>query len=170
MSLGALALSALVTSRYRQVHARISSGSIGTSRFAPSGPVFPAVGTPVPEFSAITTAGARIGTDAVSQQGSAAVFLHTQCQVCKDLLPEISGFLAELAAAGPSPLAVISGEREQIRDYLAALPAAALTVSDPDGELADSFDIHTFPTVLVFDDGKVSASGSKPAELLAAAR
>jgi hypothetical protein len=171
LSLAALAVSALVTSRYRQLHARTTAAGSGTAGFAPpSGPSFPAVGTPAPEFAAFTSNGTRVGTDAVSQPGSVVVFLDTQCSTCKDLLPEISGFLANRLAAGPPPLAVISGDRGDIGEYVAALPDGVLTIGQPSGELAHVFDIRTYPTVLVFDDGKVSASGPRPAELTAAAR
>jgi hypothetical protein len=170
-SLAALALSALVTGRYRQLHARITAGGSGTPGFAPpSGPTFPAVGTPAPEFATFTADGTRVGTDAVSQPGSVVVFLDTQCSTCKDFLPEISGFLADRIATGPPPLAVISGERGDIGAYVAALPDGVLTIGQPSGELARAFDVRAYPTVLVFDDGKVSASGPRPAELTAAAR
>jgi hypothetical protein len=124
----------------------------------------------VPEFSTMTTDGARVGTDAVSQQGSVAVFLDTMCSTCKDFLPEISGFLAERAAAGPPPLAVVSGKDENIREYLDAFPDGVLAVGETSGDLARAFGVNAFPTVLVFDEGKVSASGPRPAELTAVAR
>jgi len=170
ISLASLALSALVTSRYRQLHARVTAGPRIPGYAGAAGPVFPAVGTPAPEFSTYAADGAPVGTDAVNQPGSIAVFMDTNCKACKDLLPEISGFLANRAAAGPSPLAVISGEREQIGDYIAALPDSILVVGETAGDLARAFGVQAFPTVLLFDDGKVSASGARPAELMAAAR
>jgi hypothetical protein len=170
MSLASLALSALVTGRYRQLHARITDQQSVTSRLAPSGPTFPAVGTPAPEFSATTTDGAVVGTDAVSRQGSVAVFLDTMCSTCKVFLPEISGFLAARAAAGPPPLAVVSGEPGKLQEYLDAFPDGVLVVGEASGELARIFGIEAFPTVLLFDDGKVSGSGPRPAELTVAAR
>lgn len=169
MSLASLALSALVTSRYRELHALIAARSGNRTFAGSSGPAFPAVGTPVPEFSATTTDGARVGTDAVSRQGSVAVFLDTMCSTCKTFLPEISGFLAERAAAGPPPLAVISGESGKLHEYLDAFPDGVLVVGEASGDLARTFGIEAYPTVLVFDDGKVSASGPRPAELTAAA-
>lgn len=170
ISLASLALSALVTSRYRELHAAIVARSAAPAYAGGPGPTLPAVGTPVPQFSAVTTDGTEVGTDAVSQQGSVAVFLDTMCSTCKNQLPEISGFLAERAAAGPPPLAVVNGQPEQLREYLDAFPEGVLAVGESSGELARAFGVQAFPTVLVFNDGKVSASGFRPAELTAAAR
>jgi hypothetical protein len=170
ISFASLALSALVASRYRQLHARVTAGSGIPGSALAFGPVFPAVGTPVPEFSTYAADGAPVGSDVVNQPGSVAVFVDTECKACKDMLPEIGDFLAERASAGQPPLAVISGDGEAAGEYVAALPEAVLVVGQPAGELARAFGVQTFPTVLVFDDGKVSASGPRPAALTAAAR
>jgi hypothetical protein len=167
LSATALGLSALLTTRYRQLVERVAAGS-GAAH--PMGPRFPALGSPAPEFAAFAADGSRVDTNSISQPGAVAVFLDTKCATCKDYLPEISGFLAQRAADGPAPLAVISGDREEFAWYVAALPDSVRVVGQPSGDLARAFGVQAFPTVLLYDDGKVSAAGPRPSELVATAR
>jgi hypothetical protein len=129
-------------------------------------PRMPRVGTEVPEFS-VATADAGQLTDAQLRSGrTVLVFSMADCGPCAALAEELRhtelpaglGLLVLLAANEDNQAAAAAKYQDPAR--VGFLPA--------DGTVADRFEVDAFPTVVLVDDGRITAVGRTPGDVVAA--
>jgi hypothetical protein len=134
---------------------------------AGSAPRMPRVGADVGAFSVQTTAGARL-TDARLRTGrTLLVFSLPGCEPCAAVAEE----LRRIELPPGLGLLVLLAAQEDDRGAPAAVayPAAAdVALLPPDGSLTDQFEVDAFPTVVLVEDGRITAAGRTPGEVLAA--
>lgn len=128
-------------------------------------PRMPRVGAEVGAFSVQTTGGARL-TDATLRSGrTLLVFSLAGCGPCTALAEELRH--TELPSGIGLLVLVAGGDRGAVTT--AEYPAAADVVYLPaDSGLVDQFEVEAFPTVVLVDDGRITAVGRKPGEILSA--
>lgn len=131
-----------------------------------AGPRMPRVGAEVGAFSVQTVAGARV-TDARLRTGrTLLVFSLPGCGPCATLAEELRH--TELPPGLGLLVLIAASEDERGPRTAAAYPAAAeLAFFAPDCGLTDRFEIDAFPTLVLVDEGRITAVGRKPSEVLA---
>lgn len=158
ISLAALGLTLVLSARYRQLHVRVMAMT-GMGEVA-----YPDLGSGVPRFETSTVDGSPVDSASLDHGSAVVVVLDTNCATCKEILPEIAAFLA--GRSDPvAPLALIGGDREAMAPYLAGLPSSVRVVGPASIELVSSFGVSAFPTILVYDAGRLVAVGSRPDEI-----
>ena len=156
VSLAALALGLVLAARYRQMHERVLSGGGGVP--------FPAPGAVAPRFDAVARDGTRIDGAALSRGRAVVVVFDTSCSACAEILPETSAFLAE-RPDDTVALALIGGGETGVEPYLSGLPTSVPVIAPASADLVAAFDIRVFPTILSYQDGRLVAAGSRPADV-----
>jgi hypothetical protein len=130
-------------------------------------PRMPRVGAEVAPFSVETTEGARL-TDARLRSGhTLLVFSLPGCGPCATLAEELRH--TELPCG--LGLLVLLAAPEDERGALSAVeyPAVAeVAFVPPDSSLIDQFEVDAFPTLVLVEEGRITAVGRKPSEVLAA--
>ncbi len=133
----------------------------------PAEPRMPQVGAEVRTFSVETVQGARL-TDARLRVGrTLLVFSLAGCGPCATLAEE----LRRTALPAGLGLLVLVAAREGERGTLTAVdyPAAAeLAFVPPSCDLIDQFEVDAFPTIVLVEEGRITAVGRTPGEVLAA--
>lgn len=129
-------------------------------------PRMPRVGAEVTAFSVETVAGVQ-WTDARLRSGrTLLVFSMPGCSPCATLAEELRhtqlppgvGLLVLLAGIGQERAALAATEYPVMAE-VAFVP--------PDSDVTDRFEVDAFPTVVLVEDGRITAVGRKPAEVLA---
>jgi hypothetical protein len=158
VSLAALGLGLVLAARYRQLHERVMSADND------AGTPFPEPGTPAPAVDAMARDGRGVSSADLVNGRAVVVAFDTNCSACTEFLPEISAFLAERAERAAA-LALISGTETALGPYLSELPATVRVVAPAAAELVASFGVRAFPTILLYEDGVLIASGSRPGDV-----
>lgn len=128
-------------------------------------PRMPRIGTEIAEFSVATAGGGRL-TDAQLRSGRAlVVFSMADCGPCAALAEELHH--SELPAGLDLLVLLAVGESDQ--ELAAAKYPASAQVGflPPDGAVTDRFEVDAFPTVMLVEDGRITAVGRDPAEVVA---
>lgn len=130
-------------------------------------PRMPRVGAEVGRFSVQTADGARL-TDARLRGGpTLVVFSFAGCDPCATVAEELRhtefppglGLLVLVASAGDQ------------RKTLTAVDypdAAEVVPVPPDCDVIDRFEVDAFPTLVLVEEGRITAVGRKPSEVLPA--
>lgn len=127
----------------------------------------PDPGTPLPAFQATTAAGVVVSEKDFGGTDRLLAFLTTDCGSCHD---QVAALRDLPASEWPPPIAVIIGPPADRAAMIAKLGEDAIVVEeDEHGPIAEAFDMHEFPAVLVAGDGVVRAAGHGVAGVLAAA-
>jgi hypothetical protein len=130
------------------------------------GPRLPRIGADVGAFSVPTIEGAQL-TDARLRSGATlVVFSLAHCEPCAAMAEELRR--TELPPGMGLLVLVAAGADD--RQALAAVhyPAAAdVALMPPDSGLTDQFEVDVFPTVILVKEGRITAVGHQPAEVLA---
>jgi hypothetical protein len=130
-------------------------------------PRMPRVGAEVGTFSVQTAGGARL-TDARLRSGrTLLIFSLADCGPCATLAEELRR--TELPSGLGLVILLAAPEDERGALTAAAFPAAAeLAFVPPDSDLIDRFDVDAFPTLVLVEEGRITAVGREPSEVLAA--
>jgi hypothetical protein len=131
-------------------------------------PRMPQVGAEVATFS-VETAGGTQWTDARLRSGrTLVVFSMAGCSPC-------AGLAEELRQTGLPPgvglfvLVAVASEQDRGALTAADYPVGAEVAFVPlESGLTDRFEVELFPTVVLVEEGRITAVGRKPAEVLAA--
>jgi hypothetical protein len=133
---------------------------LGKDSATPALPEQPAIGTPLPAFTAMTTAGQQI-TDRDFAAGTVYVgIFSTQCRPCHEQLPR---FLERVSTLDPYRVLLVINDDGDDPVTLADLVARAATVgrvvmAPTPAPLATALGVERFPTMLMLDDGVVVAN------------
>jgi hypothetical protein len=130
-------------------------------------PRMPRVGAEVGTFSVETAEGARL-TDARLRSGrTLLVFSLADCGPCAALAEELRH--TELPSRLSLLILLAAPENERGAPTAVEYPAAAeLVFVPPDSGLIDRFEVDAFPTLVLVEEGRITAVGRKPSEVLAA--
>jgi thiol-disulfide isomerase/thioredoxin len=133
-----------------------------SAKFAAAGSMdlyTPVVGAEVDAFEGVTTRGEPIVRETI-QPGTLVAFFSPECPPCVEAVP---GFVDRFQEDGQiPPLVVISGPEEEARAMATVLEQVAKVVVEPyRGPVARAFGVHSTPTYLLFDSGKIAASEMK---------
>lgn len=125
---------------------------------APAGPGSPQVGSKMPDFHALTTAGVeRAGHD--MRVGPALIgFFAPGCRPCHENIPDFLVQSAELAHAGGSSVAFVLGSaaRSDLEEAVRDLEGCDIVVIDPaDESVLDLFEVHKFPCFLKYESDEL---------------
>jgi peroxiredoxin len=128
----------------------------------------PDPGTPLPRFAATTASGRRVTESHFAGEDRVLAFLTTDCGSCHDQIPAVR----DLASSGwPEPVAVVIGPKPDRAEMVAKLgPEAIVLEEDERGPIAEAFEVHEFPAILVAGSGVVRTSAHGVARVLAAAK
>jgi hypothetical protein len=145
--------------RLAEVERTAATGGFGQPRM-------PRVGAEIGAFSVETARGSQL-TDATLRGGrTLVVFSLPGCSPCTALAEELrhtdlpSGLgLLVLVAGGESGGGVV------VAEYPAAAEVAFLLA---DSEVADQFEVDSFPTLVLVEDGRITAAGRQLGEVLTA--
>ena len=132
-----------------------------------AGPRMPRVGAGVGPFSVQTLPGARL-TDATLRSGrTLVVFSFAGCDPCVTLAEELRN--TELPS-GTGLLVLVAGSEDEQQVLTAAeYPATAdVALLPPDSDLTDQFEVDSFPTLILVEEGRITAVGRTPGEVLTA--
>jgi hypothetical protein len=129
-------------------------------------PRMPRIGTEVAEFSVVTAGGGRL-TDAQLRSGrTLLVFSLEDCGPCAALAEDLQH--TELPA-GLGLLVLLAASEDNRALAAAKYPAAARVGFLPtDGTVTDRFEVDAFPTVVLVEEGRITAVGRNPDEVVAA--
>jgi peroxiredoxin len=150
-----LALTVTLVRRVRRQDERIAAAP----RFRVQAGLPP--GTKVGDFWAVTVSGERRSLADLAGARSLVAFFSPTCGPCRKQLPEFAEF-ARTIPGGPSQvLAVVAGEEDQAKEFVAGLDGtASVVVEPPHGPVATAFSARGFPSFyLVGTDGRVESSG-----------
>lgn len=130
-------------------------------------PRMPRVGAEVGTFSVPTAGGARL-TDARLRSGrTLLVFSLADCGPCAKLAEELGHTELPPGLGLVVLLAVPDDQRGALT--AAQYPAAAeLVFVPPDSGLIDRFEVDAFPTLVLVEEGRITAVGREPSEVLPA--
>jgi|HubBroStandDraft_1064217.scaffolds.fasta_scaffold42149_2 thiol-disulfide isomerase/thioredoxin len=119
------------------------------------------VGSPAPEFTAITTNGDSRSLADLAGSRSVVGFFSPNCPPCRIQVPEFIDFAAALPGGGRQSLAVVVGEGEAATGLAAELDGAAAVVITPRmSPLTAAFSVRGFPAFyLVGPGGRIEAQG-----------
>lgn len=128
----------------------------------------PDPGTPLPRFEARTAAGQVLTERHFAGEDRVLAFLTTDCGSCHDQIPAVR----ELPASGwPEPVAIVIGPQPDRAAMIAKLGAGPIVLEEDDGgPIAQAFDMHEFPAILIAGAGVVRTAGHGVAGVLAAAK
>ncbi|HEY1322360.1 MAG TPA: hypothetical protein VGF32_19035 [Streptosporangiaceae bacterium] len=139
----------------------------GVERLAARGaePRMPRIGAEVAAFSVAAFGGGRL-TDAPLRSGrTLLVFSMADCGPCAALAEELHR--TELPAGLGLLVLVAAGEDDQAL-AAAKYPASAhIGFLPPDGSVTERFEVDAFPTVVLVEDGRITAAGHNPGEVVA---
>lgn len=130
-------------------------------------PRMPRVGAEIGSFSVQTAEGGRL-TDASFRSGpTLVVFSFAGCGPCATLAEELRQ--TELPSGLGLLILVASAEDEGETLTAVDYPdAAEVAFVPPDCDLFDRFEVDAFPTLVLVEEGRITAVGRKPGEVLAA--
>jgi peroxiredoxin len=135
-----------------------------TSR--PMGPRFLPVGSGAPEFSSQTVDGELVSHATLAGGPCALAFLESSCQPCRDRVPDLRSFAAEMPGGRARVLAVVTGEGDAADGIIDALREVARVVSGPHAApIVTAFEVAGFPAFYAFEGGAVRAAGADPRHL-----
>jgi AhpC/TSA family len=162
-----LLLTLAVIRRLRELSARLTAlEAYGPAR----GPSWLPVGSNIPEFSAITMDGEAISHRDLASGWAVIAFLHSGCEPCRRLVPELKAYIDGASTEGLRALAVVSGEEEAAPGGLASeLREVAAVVRGADAAaVVRAFDVRSFPTLYAVEGGAIQAAGTHVRQLPAA--
>lgn len=83
-------------------------------------------------------------------------FWGSWCSICRYTSPAIQSLTEE----GESVITVAlrSGDEEKVRSYLQENQYTFRTVNDPEGEIASQWNVGVTPTIVIFNQGKITFS------------
>jgi peroxiredoxin len=116
-------------------------------------------GTPLPEFTAMTTDDVPLSTVDLRDDRAVIAFFAATCQPCHTALPEFAD-LARTHPGGPKHvLAVVNGSGPEADEFVEALSGLAHVVVEPElGPVAQAFSVTVFPAFYLADeDGRIVA-------------
>lgn len=138
--------------------------------FAHSGP---APGDELPEFSAVTLAGAPVSRAGLIGRDAVLAFLSTGCPACPAAVPHLVEHARSAGLTEEQMIVVITGDEREAGEFTVPLAGVASIVVEPfPGELSRAFSVSGTPTtVLVGPDGRVrhAEAGARPLADMAAA-
>jgi len=147
----ALAVAFGTANRLRDAMAK---GGVGAS--AVPGPPVPQISTEIDDFVAQRLDGTAF-TNADLEGGNRLVgFFAAGCTSCKDQLPAFLAAGAGRKRGTPTPVAVLSGLEEGVRDLAELFPEDVTVITEPDLAFSRSAKIQGYPTFVVVADGKVT--------------
>jgi thiol-disulfide isomerase/thioredoxin len=130
-----------------------------TSR--PLGPRFLAVGSGMPEFSGQTVDGEVLSSGTLAAGPCAVAFLQSSCQPCRDRVPDLRSFAAEMPGGRARVVAVVTGDGDVADGIVDDLREVAGVVSGPHAAaMVTAFEVTGYPTFYAFVDGAVRAAGA----------
>lgn len=116
-------------------------------------PLIPARGTRVPDFSAVTTAGAPVSLTSLAGQPSVVAIFAADCPSCRTHVGEFADFVRVFPGGGEHALAVVTGDPIEGADLVQSLQGVAPVVVEPaDGPIAAAFSLQSFPTFYLLDE------------------
>lgn len=128
-------------------------------------PRMPRIGAEVATFSVAAAGGGRL-TDARLRSGrTLLVFSMADCGPCAALAEELRR--TELPT-GLGLLVLVAASEDDQTLAAAKYPASAqVGFLPPDGTVADRFEVDAFPTVALVEEGRITAVGRNPGEVVA---
>jgi hypothetical protein len=128
-------------------------------------PRMPRTGTEVATFSVAAAGGGRL-TDALLRSGrTMLVFSVADCGPCAELADELHR--TDLPA-GLRLLVLVAASEDDRALAAAKYPALAqVGFLPPDGSVTERFEVDAFPTVVLVEEGRITAVGHKPGEVMA---
>lgn len=128
-------------------------------------PRMPRVGAEVAEFSVAAAGGGQL-TDAQLRGGRVLlIFSMPDCGPCAALADELRH--TELPAGLDLLVLLAAGEDDRV-PAAAKYPASArVGFLPPDGSVTDRFEVDAFPTVVLVEEGRITAVGRNPREVMA---
>jgi hypothetical protein len=125
----------------------------------------PQIGAEVAQFSVATADGGKL-TDAQLRTGrTLLVFSMADCGPCAALADELRH--TELPAGLDLVVLLAAGEDDQALGAAKYPASARVGFLPPDGSVADRFEVDAFPTVVLVEEGRMTAVGRNPREVLA---
>ncbi|WP_282692499.1 redoxin domain-containing protein [Streptomyces sp. CC208A] len=114
-------------------------------------------GSPVPDFTAVTTAGETVTRDTLGE--TLIGFFSPDCTACAERLPKFVELARELDG-DRSVLAVVHAEKGEAAEEIAALAAVGHVVVEPQqGPMGTLFKVEGYPIfALLPGDGPVTAT------------
>lgn len=119
------------------------------------------VGSRVPEFAAVTTAGESRSVADLAGSRSVVGFFSPNCQPCKIQVPQFIEFARALPGGAGHALAVVVGDGAAAAELAAELDGAATVVlTAARGPLIAAFSVRGFPAFYLVDPaGRIEAHG-----------
>ncbi|HYN92772.1 MAG TPA: hypothetical protein VES42_02855 [Pilimelia sp.] len=160
VAVAALALSLLLSRRYRELHRAVQAVQARPGDAA-VGMGMPAAGSPVGDFHATTTDGDRVGTADLGGADVVVAALMVGCEPCTAAVPDLVAGLGGADPAAARPLVLVVGDGEEATAYVARLaPVARVVVEDHGGTVARALGVSTFPAVLRVEGGVIRRVGN----------
>ncbi|MFD2416586.1 TlpA family protein disulfide reductase [Amycolatopsis pigmentata] len=120
---------------------------LSAAESAPPAPI--AVGSEVEDFHVTTVDGESLRADMFDGETLVA-FFSPSCGPCQERLPKFVEYAGARPGGRDRALAIVIGDEAQTAAPVAALsPVARVVVEDPDGALANAFEVNAYPTVLM---------------------
>ncbi|MFC9977184.1 TlpA family protein disulfide reductase [Spirillospora sp. NPDC127200] len=116
----------------------------------------PPAGSVLPEFHAVTVGGREVDRGALAEGDALIGFFDTDCEPCRDRMPEFAEFTAERRST--PVLVVIAGPPAETARWAGLFDDHALVVVEEEARLAKTFGVDGLPTMLALRDGTVEAN------------
>ncbi len=125
----------------------------------------PDPGTPIPDFTAVSTDGTPVSHHDLAGTGRVFAMLTTDCASCHDQVPAVRE-----VEGSERPIVLVIGRPEHRAEMVAALGDRPLVIEEDDGgPIAGAFEIAEFPAVMLVNDGIIRYAGHGVAAVLASA-
>ena len=128
-------------------------------------PRLPRIGAEVATYSVATAGGGRLTDEQLRSGRTLLVFSLADCGPCAALADELRR--TELPA-GLGLLVLVAASEDDQALATAKYPASAqVGFLPPDGTVSERFEVDAFPTVVLVEEGRITAVGRNPGEVVA---
>jgi thiol-disulfide isomerase/thioredoxin len=162
VALVALAVALASAARLRAVTTQGTLDNPVTSR-AP----LPEHNTQIADFVAQRSDGGIFSNADISADGQLIGFFTSGCSACKAEIPPFLAAAEQAPHDAPRPVAVLSGDDDNVREMVKLFPAQVSVVIEPDLAFSHSAGVDAYPTFLVADHGRVKTAAVRVDRLFA---
>ncbi len=147
---------------------RLKTVTERVNMFLPASPgSLPHPGTPIPDFSSVSSEGTSITHEDLTGEDRLIAMLTIDCASCHDQVPALR-MIDDPAVR--RPIVLVIGEADRRSAMVSALGDSAVVIEEDDqGPIATAFDVSEFPAVMLIRNGIIHSAGHGVAGVLASA-